>query len=80
MIEDVIGRARVGSTPELEEYYARLAKLGSGALWTVANEIEPWYPQPRSIPMHKDTNDPPPSIQENDIPVAVSKDHFLPLG
>lgn len=41
MIEDVIGRARVGSTPELEEYYARLAKLGSGALWTVANEIEP---------------------------------------
>ena len=52
MIEDVIGRARVGSTPELEEYYARLAKLGSGALWTVANEIEPWYPQPRSIPMH----------------------------
>ena len=51
MIEDVIGRARVQSTPELEEYYARLAKHGSGALWTVANEIEPWFPQPRSIPM-----------------------------
>ncbi|CAB4944715.1 MAG: cupin domain-containing protein [Actinobacteria bacterium] len=52
MIEDVIGRARVQATPELEEYYARLAKHGSGALWTVANEIEPWFPQPRSIPMH----------------------------
>ena len=51
MIEDVIGRARVQATPELEEYYARLAKHGSGALWTVANEIEPWFPQPRSIPM-----------------------------
>ena len=49
--DNQIGRARVADTPELEEYYARLAKFGSGALWTVANEIEPWYPQPKSVPM-----------------------------
>ncbi|OMQ23889.1 cupin domain-containing protein [Rhodococcus sp. D-1] len=51
MQEDVLGRSRVGGSDELDEYYARLAKLGAGALWTVANDIEPWYPQPRSIPM-----------------------------
>lgn len=51
MNDDALGRSRVQDTPELEEYYARLAKLGSGALWTVANEIEPWFPQPKSIPM-----------------------------
>lgn len=51
MDDDALGRSRVQDTPELEEYYARLAKLGSGALWTVANEIEPWFPQPKSIPM-----------------------------
>lgn len=50
-IEDVAGRARVQDTAELEEFYARLEKLGAGALWTVANEIEPWYPQPKSVPM-----------------------------
>jgi hypothetical protein len=36
--DDVIGRARVSDTPELETYYAQLAKLGAGALWTVAHE------------------------------------------
>ncbi|WP_406164021.1 cupin domain-containing protein [Streptomyces canus] len=50
--EDVIGRANVGDSPELEAYYGRLEKLGAGALWTVANEIEPWYPQPKSVPTH----------------------------
>ena len=49
--DDAIGRARVADTPELEAYYARLGKLGAGALWTVANNIEPWYPQPASVPM-----------------------------
>ena len=51
MDDDALGRSRVKDTPELEDYYARLATLGSGALWTVANEIEPWFPQPKSIPM-----------------------------
>ena len=48
---DVIGRARVKSTPELEAYYKELENLGAGALWTVANDIEPWEPVASSIPM-----------------------------
>ena len=52
MKEDIIGRSRVDDTPELEEFYRDLEKLGAGALWTVANDIEPWYPQPSSVPMH----------------------------
>lgn len=52
MKEDIIGRSRVDDTPELEEFYRELEKLGAGALWTVANDIEPWYPQPASVPMH----------------------------
>lgn len=52
MKEDIIGRARVDDTEELKAYYEELADVGAGALWTVANEIEPWYPQPKSIPMH----------------------------
>ncbi|MFI6741810.1 cupin domain-containing protein [Nonomuraea sp. NPDC050451] len=47
-----IGRARVSDTPELKEYYRELEELDAGALWTVANDIEPWYPQPRSMPAH----------------------------
>ena len=39
--DDVIGRARVQDTPELEAYYKELEVLGAGALWTVANDIEP---------------------------------------
>ncbi|MFF7454184.1 cupin domain-containing protein [Kitasatospora sp. NPDC008115] len=46
-----IGRARVTDNPELAAYYEELAKADAGALWTVANEIEPWYPQPRSVPV-----------------------------
>ncbi|AWA30631.1 NADPH dehydrogenase [Flavobacterium magnum] len=49
--DDVIGRARVTDTPELEAYYDELRTLGAGALWTVANDIEPWEPRPSSIPM-----------------------------
>jgi len=48
--ENVIGRANVEDTPELEAYYRELEGEALGALWNVANEIEPWYPQPRSIP------------------------------
>ncbi len=49
--ENVIGRANVEDTPELEAYYASLEGEALGALWNVANEIEPWYPQPKSVPM-----------------------------
>ena len=49
--DDQIGRARVKDTPELEAYYKELEALGAGALWTVANDIEPWEPRTSSIPM-----------------------------
>ncbi len=49
--DDVIGRARVKDSPELEAYYKDLEKLGAGALWTVANDIEPWEPRSSSVPM-----------------------------
>jgi len=48
--EEVIGRANVVDTPELVAYYRRLQELGTGALWTVANKIEPWEPIPSSVP------------------------------
>ncbi len=51
-IENIAGRSRVHDNPELEDFYARLDAVGTGALWNVANEIEPWYPQPKSVPMH----------------------------
>ena len=49
--EDVIGRANVADTPALVDYYRRLSELGTGALWTVANKIEPWEPVSTSVPM-----------------------------
>ena len=39
------GRANVEDTPELLAYYRELEALDAGALWTVANDIEPWFPQ-----------------------------------
>ena len=48
--EDVIGRANVVDTPERVAYYRRLSELGTGALWTVANKIEPWEPGSASVP------------------------------
>jgi gentisate 1,2-dioxygenase len=48
--DDVLGRARVADTDDLKAYYARLGQFQAGALWTVANDIEPWHPQPRSVP------------------------------
>ncbi len=50
--ENVVGRANVEDTPELEAYYKELEAKALGALWNVANEIEPWHPQPKSVPMH----------------------------
>ncbi len=49
--EDVIGRANVEDTPELVSYYQELERLGTAALWTVANKIEPWEPKSQSVPM-----------------------------
>ena len=49
--ENILGRADVSDTPELLAYYAALEKLEVGALWTVANKIEPWQPQSASVPM-----------------------------
>ena len=51
MREDVIGRSNVEDTPELIAYYDELEKLNAGALWTVANRIEPWFPQSDSVPL-----------------------------
>ncbi len=47
MREDVIGRANVANTPELDAYYAELSRQQGYALWTVANTIEPWHPHAR---------------------------------
>jgi gentisate 1,2-dioxygenase len=51
MREDVIGRANVADTPELEAYYKDLEQHDAAALWTVANKIEPWQPQSTSVPV-----------------------------
>ena len=58
--EDVAGRANVEDTPELLAYYDELEKFDAGALWTVANKIEPWEPVSASKPIlwrYKDLRD-----------------------
>ena len=49
--EDVAGRANVEDTPELLADYDELEKFDAGALWTVANKIEPWEPASASQPV-----------------------------
>lgn len=49
--EDVVGRANVEDTPELLAYYSELERFKAGALWTVANKIEPWQPKSQSEPV-----------------------------
>ena len=49
--ESVAGRADVQDTPELVAYYEELDRLQAGALWTVANKIEPWQPKSESVPI-----------------------------
>jgi gentisate 1,2-dioxygenase len=49
--ETVPGRANVADSPALVAYYHRLRSLGVGALWTVANAIEPWQPVAHTAPM-----------------------------
>jgi len=51
MRDDVIGRANVADTPELERYYKDLERHEAAALWTVANKIEPWEPKSDSVPV-----------------------------
>ncbi|SFE47041.1 cupin domain-containing protein [Paracidovorax wautersii] len=49
--ESIAGRADVEDTPELVAYYRDLEQLKAGALWTVANKIEPWQPKSASVPV-----------------------------
>ncbi|MGN7931520.1 cupin domain-containing protein [Sphingopyxis sp. 22461] len=48
--DDVLGRARVTDTPELEAFYQELATRNAGAFWKRANAIEPWEPETRYRP------------------------------
>ncbi|MEL7115417.1 MAG: cupin domain-containing protein [Pseudomonadota bacterium] len=49
--DNVVGRANVEDTPELLAYYKELEQYEAGALWTVANKIEPWEPVSESVPV-----------------------------
>ncbi|CAJ0784065.1 cupin domain-containing protein [Ralstonia chuxiongensis] len=49
--ENIASRADVEDTPELLAYYRQLESLQVGALWTVANKIEPWQPKSDSVPV-----------------------------
>jgi gentisate 1,2-dioxygenase len=49
--EDVLGRANVVDTAELVDFYKDLEGQHAGALWTVANKIEPWEPASESVPV-----------------------------
>ena len=49
--ETVVGRANVADTLELLAYYEQLEGFNAGALWTVANKIEPWAPKSQSVPV-----------------------------
>jgi len=49
--ESVVGRADVADTAQLVAYYEQLEKLAAGALWTIANKIEPWQPKSTSVPI-----------------------------
>lgn len=49
--EGIEGRADVEDTAELVAYYRELDQLQTGALWTVANKIEPWEPKSSSVPV-----------------------------
>lgn len=51
MKEYVAGRAHVDDTPELQRWYGEIEDRHMGALWTVANAIEPWFPKPSSVPV-----------------------------
>ena len=50
MREDIVGRANVSDSAARKEYYDRLGRHDAYALWTVANDIEPWFPKSSSSP------------------------------
>lgn len=49
--ENVPGRANVEDTAELVAFYKDIESQHAGALWTVANKIEPWEPVSESKPV-----------------------------
>ena len=49
--DNMLGRARVQDNDELTAYYDELDRLETGALWTVANDIEPWEPHAFAVPV-----------------------------
>src|SRR6187401_1980830 len=71
--ENVVGRANVDDTPALEAYYKELEARELGALWNVANEIEPWFPQPKSVPMLWKWRDVQPMVQKAAELVSAEK-------
>jgi gentisate 1,2-dioxygenase len=71
--ENVVGRANVEDTPALEAYYQELEKRELGALWNVANEIEPYFPQPKSVPMHWKWRDVQPMVRKAAELVSAEK-------
>lgn len=46
-----LGRSNVDENVALHDYYRDLDRHETGALWTVANDIEPWEPVPASDPV-----------------------------
>ena len=48
--EEMIGRANVPDSDALVAFYRDLEQQHAGALWTVANKIEPWQPESSSVP------------------------------
>ena len=71
--ENVVGRANVEDTPALEAYYRELEKRALGALWNVANDIEPWFPQPKSVPTHWKWRDVAPMVRKAAELVSAEK-------
>ena len=50
--DEVLGRARVKNNEKLASFYDDLKNYSTGALWEVANDIEPWEPAAPSVPYH----------------------------
>lgn len=49
--DNQLGRARVRDNDQLKTYYRELEQHDTGALWTVANDIEPWEPHAFAEPV-----------------------------
>ena len=62
--ERVVGRVNVEDSQELLRYYEELERLDAGALWNVANEIEPWEPRSTSAGKHNERWTPSPRSEQ----------------